>query len=145
MATRIPHSLSPYVDDVAFVVGEKPASTLDEFIDQLNQAALTLSLAGVNGAEDLEIVAVHLYEYGLPVDGGGGLAALPEMIDEFRQVVAQNVVDRYICASMEGNGTITTSVIEACMEWDRAHPERGGAAMAQIRSAYGGDLPDTFR
>ena len=58
--------------------------------------------------------------------------------------VAQNVVDRYICASLEGDGTVTTAVIEACMGWDRAHPEQGGAAMAQIRATHVLDVPEVL-
>ncbi len=46
--------------------------------------------------------------------------------------VSQEVVDRYICARMDGDYAVTTAVLEACIEWDRANPEHNGAAMAQI-------------
>jgi uncharacterized protein related to proFAR isomerase len=58
--TIAPTILAPYVDDIAFVAGEKPATTPAEFVEQLTAASERLTDAGINGAEDLETAATYL-------------------------------------------------------------------------------------
>jgi hypothetical protein len=58
--TIAPAVLAPYVDDIAFVAEEKPATTPAEFAEQLGTASERLTDAGINGAEDLETAATYL-------------------------------------------------------------------------------------
>ncbi|MEU6990350.1 hypothetical protein ABZ953_06765 [Streptomyces sp. NPDC046465] len=49
------------VNDIAFVAEEKPATTPQELVGQLQTAAHRLGYnAGINGAEDLETAAAYL-------------------------------------------------------------------------------------
>ncbi|MFD5300480.1 hypothetical protein ACFWJU_35410 [Streptomyces mutabilis] len=53
--------LAPYIDDIAFAAEAEPATTLEEFTDQLDTAAHNLgTLAQINGAEDLETAVIYL-------------------------------------------------------------------------------------
>jgi hypothetical protein len=59
--TIAPTILARYVDDIAFVAEEKPATTPAEFVEQLGTAALRLGhYARINGAEDLDTAATYL-------------------------------------------------------------------------------------
>lgn len=50
-----------YADDIAFVAEKSPATTLGDFVDQLDTAATRLGrFAGINGAEDLEDAVRYL-------------------------------------------------------------------------------------
>lgn len=52
--------LADYAADVAFVAEEQPATTADDFIDQLHTAAQRLFDAGIHGAEGLEAATTYL-------------------------------------------------------------------------------------
>lgn len=55
------HIITRYADDIAFVAEERPATTLDAFIEQLRTAAHRLTVyARINGAEDLETAVTYL-------------------------------------------------------------------------------------
>jgi hypothetical protein len=58
--TIAPAVLAPYVDDIAFVADEKPATTPQELIGQLEVASERLADARINNAEDLETAATYL-------------------------------------------------------------------------------------
>jgi hypothetical protein len=58
--TIAPTILAPYVDGIAFVAEEEPATTPAEFVDQLGITAERLTDARINGAEDLETAATYL-------------------------------------------------------------------------------------
>ncbi|WP_326768835.1 hypothetical protein OG978_33705 [Streptomyces sp. NBC_01591] len=52
--------LARYAADIAFVAEEQPATTIEDFIDQLQTVAERLDSAGIQGAEDLETAATYL-------------------------------------------------------------------------------------
>lgn len=55
------HIITRYAEDIAFVAEERPATTLDAFIEQLRTAAHHLTVyARINGAEDLETAVTYL-------------------------------------------------------------------------------------
>lgn len=60
MPTIAPAVLAPFVDDIAFVAEEKPATTPQEFVEQLSVASERLADARINNAEDLETAATYL-------------------------------------------------------------------------------------
>lgn len=60
-ATIAPSVLAPYVNDIAYAAEQPPATTPEAFLDQLEKAAYNLhTLAGINGAEDLQTAATYL-------------------------------------------------------------------------------------
>lgn len=60
MPTIAPGILAKYVDDIALAAEAQPATTPQDFADQLKTAAHNLSMARINGAEDLETAAYYL-------------------------------------------------------------------------------------
>jgi hypothetical protein len=54
--------LKRYADDIAYVAEEAPATTIGEFIDQLDTAAPRYDTAGINGHEDLVTASTLLGE-----------------------------------------------------------------------------------
>lgn len=94
MATIAPSILAPYVDDIAFVAEESPATTPEDFVEQLRTAAHRLDVyARINGAEDLETAATYLVD-ALASTGAERsvllnqvvkyLAYTSDMVDEYR-------------------------------------------------------------
>lgn len=91
--TIAPAVLAPFVDDIAFAAEEQPATTPQEFIDQLGTAAHNLTLARMDGAEDLETAVTYLTD-AMEAKGAehrvllnravGYLAATADMVDEYR-------------------------------------------------------------
>ena len=94
--TIAPSILAPYVDDIAFVAKEKPATTPQEFVEQLQTAAERMDLARINGTEDLETAATYLTD-AITYTGGKRRALLnhavnylkntADMVDEYRLMV----------------------------------------------------------
>jgi hypothetical protein len=94
--TIAPAVLAPYVDDIAFVAQEKPATTPQVFIEQLTAAADRLTDAGINGAEDLETAVTYLSD---AITSKGAkrkvllnkaveyLVNTADMVDEYRDMV----------------------------------------------------------
>ncbi|GGY82849.1 hypothetical protein GCM10010363_74400 [Streptomyces omiyaensis] len=54
--------ISRYVDDIAYVAQQPPATDLAAFISQLDTAAPRYEAAGINGHEDLETASSYLDE-----------------------------------------------------------------------------------
>jgi hypothetical protein len=92
-----PAILAPYVDDIAFAAEEKPAATPQEFVEQLQTAAINLGhFARINGAEDLEAAATYLSD-AITSKGAKRKALLnqaveylvntADMVDEYRLMV----------------------------------------------------------
>lgn len=97
MGTIAPSVLAPYVDDIAFAAEAEPATTPQDFIDQLGKAAHHLgTLAGISGAEDLETAATYLTD-AMRAKGAerrvllnravGYLAHTADMVGEYRLMV----------------------------------------------------------
>ena len=97
MATIAPSILAPFVDDIAFAAGAKPATTPEEFIDQLGTAYRNLGyFARIDGAEDLETAATYLTD---AMEAGGTerrvllkqavayLKHTADMVDEYRLMI----------------------------------------------------------
>ncbi|MFE6479661.1 hypothetical protein [Streptomyces rochei] len=97
MATISLSTLAPYTDDIAFAAEEEPATTVQDFIEQLGTAAHNLgNLARINGAEDLETAAQYLSD---ALDSEGAehevlvkravryLKSTADMVDEYRLMV----------------------------------------------------------
>ncbi|MEV4975541.1 hypothetical protein [Streptomyces scopuliridis] len=89
--------LARHAADIAFVAEEKPATTLEDFISQLQTASHNLGyFAGINGAEDLDGAATILTA---AIDATGTdrdvlvrraavyLANTADMVDEYRLMV----------------------------------------------------------
>lgn len=51
-----------YADDIAFIAGETPATTLPALVDHITTAASRCDAAGINGQEDLEAAALYVNE-----------------------------------------------------------------------------------
>lgn len=61
MPTIAPSVLAQFVNDIAFAAEAEPATTPQEFIDQLGTAYRNLGFfARIDGAEDLENAAIYL-------------------------------------------------------------------------------------
>lgn len=86
-----------YATDVAFVPEKQPATTPEDFIDQLGTAAHNLgTFARINGAEDLETAVIYLTD-AMEAKGAerrvllnravGYLANTADMVDEYRLMV----------------------------------------------------------
>jgi len=97
MTTIAPSILARYTDDIAFVAEEKPATTPEAFVDQLQTAAHNLGFfARINGAEDLETAATYLSD---AIASTGAerkvllnkaveyLVNTSDMVDEYRDMV----------------------------------------------------------
>jgi hypothetical protein len=87
--------LARYADDIAFVAEEKPATTLADFVNQMEIAADHLAGAGIQGASDLDAAAAALgaANSNLTDDGkrtwlinsaAAFLANTTDMVDEYR-------------------------------------------------------------
>lgn len=87
--------LAPFIHDIAFVAGTEPATSRQEFIDQLNAAARTLRAAQVSRADYLQDAAKHLADAMAEEEGMERCFLLtralrylnytPDLIDELRQ------------------------------------------------------------
>jgi len=97
VATIDPAVLAPFVDDIAFAAEAEPATTPEEFIDQLGTAARNLGFfARINGAEDLETAVTYLTD-ALEAKGTerdvllnravGYLKDTADIVDEYRLMV----------------------------------------------------------
>lgn len=95
--TITPTILARYTDDIAFAAEAEPATTPQEFIDQLGTAARNLgTFARINGAEDLETAVIYLTD-AMEAKGAerrvllnravGYLANTADMVDEYRLMV----------------------------------------------------------
>jgi hypothetical protein len=95
--TIAPTILAPYVDDIAFAAEKEPATTPQEFAEQLQTAAINLGhFAGINGAEDLETAATYLFD-AVTAEGAKRKVLLnqavkylvntADMVDEYRLMV----------------------------------------------------------
>ncbi|MGW2110694.1 hypothetical protein [Streptomyces sp. NPDC001948] len=89
--------LAEYADDIAFVAEEQPATTIEDFIDQLRWSVRNFELAGINGTEELEDAATYLGDADGSTDDNERtvllnravkkLAYADDMVDEFRLMV----------------------------------------------------------
>lgn len=97
MPTIAPSVLAKYVDDIAFAAEAEPATTPEEFINQLGTAARNLGFfARIDGAEDLETAAIYLTD-AMEAKGAersvllnravGYLKDTADMVDEYRLIV----------------------------------------------------------
>lgn len=98
MGTIAPRVLAPFVHDIAFAAEAEPATTPEEFIEQLGAAARNLGyFARINGAEDLETAATYLTD-AMATEAGiersillnravRYLAYTADMVDEYRLMV----------------------------------------------------------
>jgi hypothetical protein len=98
MPTIAPSVLAKYTDGIAFVAEKAPAATPQEFANQLETAARNLSMARINGAEDLETAATYLADamrakgaerrvlLGRAVEY---LSNARDMVDEYRLMVGE--------------------------------------------------------
>lgn len=59
-AVTVESLIAMYAADIAFVAGEQPASTVDDFTGQLRTAARAFELARILGHEELEDAATFL-------------------------------------------------------------------------------------
>lgn len=94
--TIAPSVLAPFVDDIAFVAEEKPATTPAELVEQLGTASERLTDAQINGADDLDTAATYLAG---AIDSTGAkrtvllnqaveyLVNTTDMVDEYRLMV----------------------------------------------------------
>jgi chemotaxis protein histidine kinase CheA len=95
--TITPSILAQFVDDIAFAAEAEPATTPQDFIDQLGTAAHNLDhCAQINGAEDLETAATYLTD---AMEAKGAerrvllnhavkhLANTADMVDEYRLMI----------------------------------------------------------
>lgn len=86
-----------HATDIAFAAEEQPATTPDDFLDQLRTAAHNLGYyAGINGAEDLDTAAMYLDDARhagtaeqpvLLKRANRNLKYLADMVDEYRLMV----------------------------------------------------------
>ena len=90
--TIAPSVLAKYVDDIAFVAEEQPATTPSEFIDQLETAAHNLSMARINGAEDLETAVIYLTD-AMRETGGKRRTLLNQAVEYLKDTA--DMVDEY--------------------------------------------------
>jgi len=93
MLTIAPAVLARFTDGIAFVAEAQPATTVQEFIDQLGVAAGRIAAARLDGAEDLETAATYLAD---AVRASGAerrvltdkavdyLSSARDMVDEYR-------------------------------------------------------------
>ncbi|MGE5594700.1 MAG: hypothetical protein ACM3S1_01545 [Hyphomicrobiales bacterium] len=58
--TIAPAVLAPFVNEIAFITEQQPATTPQEFIGQLEIASERLADARINNAEDLDTAATYL-------------------------------------------------------------------------------------
>jgi hypothetical protein len=91
--TIAPSILAPYVDDIAFAAEAEPATTPQEFIDQLGTAARNLGyFARINGAEDLDTAATYLTD-AMNATGAKRKVLLNQAVDYL--VNTADMVDEY--------------------------------------------------
>jgi len=87
-----------YADDIAYVAETNPATDIATLADQTGKAAKNLSLAGINGHENVETAAGHLHEASIAVDDTARtmflkradklLRNVDDMTAEYREMVA---------------------------------------------------------
>ncbi|SHL75200.1 hypothetical protein [Streptomyces yunnanensis] len=85
--------LSLYADDVAFVTEEAPATTLQDFINQLSTASSRLDSVGINGAEELDTAAIYLSDAAHNASGTDQIALFNQADEHLRDVT--DMVDEY--------------------------------------------------
>lgn len=97
MATIAPAVLAQFVDDIAFAAEAEPATTPEEFIDQLGTAYRNLGFfARIDGAEDLETAITYLTD-AMEAKGAerrvllnravGYLKNTADIVDEYRLMI----------------------------------------------------------
>ncbi|MGQ5576299.1 hypothetical protein [Streptomyces sp. ECR3.8] len=79
--------LTRYADEVAFVAEEAPAATLTEFVAQLGTVSTRLNDAGIDGVDSLDAAATYLADGDLSARVRKLLVNLPDMVDEYRDMV----------------------------------------------------------
>jgi len=95
--TIAPAVLAPFVDDIAYAAGAEPATSPQEFADQLGKAAYNLGdIAGIDGADAFRAAATYLAD---ALDETGAkrkallgravrrLAKTADLVDEYRDMV----------------------------------------------------------
>jgi hypothetical protein len=95
--TIAPAVLAPFVDDIAFAAEAEPATTPEEFINQLGRAYRNLGFfARIDGAEDLETAITYLTD-AMEAKGAerrvllnravGYLKNTADIVDEYRLMI----------------------------------------------------------
>ncbi|MFF3094177.1 hypothetical protein [Streptomyces cyaneofuscatus] len=87
--------ITKYAADIAFVAGEQPASTVDDFTGQLRTAAHRIETARILGHEELEDAATFLDRADSNTTGSAALLAeaaeslvfVGDMASEYRNTV----------------------------------------------------------
>lgn len=88
--------IAEHAEDIAFAAEQDPATTLDDFVGQLQTAARYLGprFAAINGAEDLDTAATYLANLedadekrALLKKVGKLLGNAWEMVEEYREMV----------------------------------------------------------